>query len=99
MIKVKSVRLDSGVSFIEVNEELLNLQWDGKCSVINVSSVNTTRDGTYAMIVYDDNRYSSKSVDVCESDEEFSSRMKREAENSGGDFLGACKSTEAKRED
>jgi hypothetical protein len=26
MIKVKSVRIDSGTSFCEVNEELLNLQ-------------------------------------------------------------------------
>lgn len=70
MIKVKSVRLDSGSSFITLNEELLDLQWDGKCNVINVSSVNTTKDGTYAMIVYDDNTYSSKPGDVCESDEE-----------------------------
>lgn len=70
MIKVKSVRIDSGTSFCEVNEELLNLQWDGKCNIISVSSVNTTRDGTYVMIVYDDNTYSSKPGDICESDEE-----------------------------
>ena len=95
MIKVKSVRLDSGSSFMKVNEELLNLQWDRKCSVINVSSVNTTRDGTHIMIVYDDNTYKSKPGDVCESDEEFSARMKREAKISGEDFLGACISAEA----
>ena len=69
MIKVKSVRLDSGSSFITLNEELLSLQWDGKCSVINVRNVNTNRDGTYAMIIYDDNTYLSKPRDMCESDE------------------------------
>lgn len=94
MIKVKSVRLDSRSSFMELDEELLNLQYDKKCNIISVNSVNTTRDGTYAMIVYDnnDNTYSSKLGDVRESDEEFSARMKREAENSGGDFLGDRKS-------
>ena len=85
MIKVKSVRINSGSSFYEVNEELVNLQWNGECNIIDVSSVNTTRDGTYVMIVYDDNTYKSKPGDVCESesDEEFSARMKREAKISG----------------
>lgn len=99
MTQIKIVEVGSEVNRAEdhINTALKKLQDKGY--FIQDIKYHETKFSQYCTIMYDDNTYSSRSGDVCESDEEFSARMKREAENSGGDFLGACKSAEAKRED
>lgn len=99
MIQIKIVEVGSKVYRSEnhINAALKKLQ--NKGYFIQDIKYHETKFSQYCTIMYDDNTYPSRSGDVCKSDEEYYARMKREAENSGGDFLGACKISKAKRKD
>lgn len=91
MIQIKIVEVGSAVYRTEdnINTALKKLQ-DKGCFIQDIKYYET-KFSQYCTIIYDT---ISKPGDICEPDEEFSARMKREAKASGGDFLGACKSDE-----
>ena len=84
MTQIKIVEVGSEVNRAEDHINTALKKLQDKGYFIQDIKYHETKFSQYCTIMYDDNTYSSKPGDVCEP---------------GGDFLGACKSAEAKRED
>jgi len=76
------------IKIVEIGNEIINRAEDqintvlkklqDKGYFIQDIKYHETKFSQYCTIMYDDNTYSSRPGDACESDEEFSARMKHE---------------------